>query len=265
MNKHIDQISQIRQLVELYYSGETTPEQDERLMSFFENADLSYLPVDLQEEAEVFRHLSALKPYDDKDLLAEIDQAIEKENNAIRPKKFSYWKFITSVAVAAAIIFAALTFINDFSARESRQKMENNNLQANTQVKTPAADTLTEITEPTPQTSQVAVPQPQKPAIAAKPLQPAPKTKAKPKNQPSVPAYHKNRSKSMAVVEKKAPEKTDDSPYTEITDPAEAAKVMRQVNQMFDRTFKVNYDTQQRIGNQLNELNERITVALNNI
>lgn len=101
-----DKLDEIRQLIELWYDGQTDHEQEARIERFFKQTDNSQLPDDLKAEAEVFGCMSVLaQQCPDTEFVEEIEAAVQSE--ARRPRlmrRVIVWT--TSVASAAAIVIA---------------------------------------------------------------------------------------------------------------------------------------------------------------
>lgn len=110
MNSNTIDIRQARELLNLWYQGKTTPEQEGLLYDFFSSSDA--LPDDLKPEAVIFGHtsdgaVSEIPPIDPA-LLSEIDQAITIEKTKLakttKSNRFKHlaW-FSSSIAVAATV------------------------------------------------------------------------------------------------------------------------------------------------------------------
>ncbi|MBO5054084.1 MAG: hypothetical protein J6C44_07660 [Muribaculaceae bacterium] len=124
MNNKITNIQQARELLDLWYQGNTTPEQEDLLYDFFTSSN--NIPEDLRAEALIFGHTSDTPvpqaPTIDPSLLAEIDTAIDTEKKAsakaLSPNRFKRLAWLSSsIAVAATI--ALLIIFNIPTAPDS--------------------------------------------------------------------------------------------------------------------------------------------------
>lgn len=97
-------IDKIRQLLALYYEARTNPEQEQQLTDYLLAEE--QLPAELQDDAQLFRAMCALK---DRNLMpAEFEQRLiaatcgrEKPR---RRARFLYWSGVAAAVVALAIV-----------------------------------------------------------------------------------------------------------------------------------------------------------------
>lgn len=107
-----DNFDSIRALLNRYYDGLTSPEENQRLQSFFSAADSGALPEDLAEEAALFavmKHgedfLAASAP----DYLEENLRAIMAGEVYVKPRRSKLIRFVARFAAAAAVAALLIT------------------------------------------------------------------------------------------------------------------------------------------------------------
>lgn len=116
----------IRQLVDRWYAGYATPDEQDVLIHYFEKTESDKLPGDMAEDAMVFRALGLRRHTAvDTQLLAEIDTAIEAEKvrsiNDNKPRRtwFAIWG---AVGVAACItVILVIGLLNPQSIKDARK------------------------------------------------------------------------------------------------------------------------------------------------
>nr|WKN39621.1 hypothetical protein K4G66_13055 [Tunicatimonas sp. TK19036] len=99
------ELTNIRELVEKYWNGDTTLEEEELLRDYLANEDV---PADLKKEAALFRYYQAQTRFRNLD-----DQFEEKITRRIQRKQSPQWwsnhrSFIRVAAVVVMLVVAAL-------------------------------------------------------------------------------------------------------------------------------------------------------------
>ena len=102
---------EIKQLLERYYEGISTIDEEQLLKRYFSGADV---PEERSGEQEIFRYLSheskTIIPEPSPDFEGRIVAAIERENKPLAmPERSRFYAFL-SVAAAAVVILAAAYF-----------------------------------------------------------------------------------------------------------------------------------------------------------
>lgn len=94
-------IATLRKLLERWYEGVTSPEEEELLIREFSSRDTSALPADLAEERMIFTAISA-PPIDEK----EAEAAISKAIGNVRSRKNMFCLHLSRLAAAACAAIA---------------------------------------------------------------------------------------------------------------------------------------------------------------
>ncbi len=199
--KSTTDIKEIRRLLDRFYQGLTTLDEQATLCAYFEGE----VAPELADDAEVFATLSALAPADVdvpdglEDTLSAMTAPVAPEHNSFGLKKWIY-----AAVGAAAVLLAGVLLIKGVTSADHRSETPELPL---------LADATVIIAEPLPVDTGLAVVQ-------------VPDVKP---------------SKKPAPVEVDAPQVADnpdnDDYYREVTDPAEAAKIMEEISILLARTL----------------------------
>lgn len=108
-------LQHIRKLLELYYEGETTQEQERQLGEYFETAD--EVPADMEADRELFAALKSLRI--PAGLEKQLSEAIDAKAADSRERHFSplrrWVAAVSSVAVIAILAVAGLLVLKPFA------------------------------------------------------------------------------------------------------------------------------------------------------
>ncbi len=104
----------VKILIQAFYQGETTVEEEKRLLYYFEGNDI---PEELSEEKELFLRLYRPEPVAVPENLKSklnvlIDQLAEDEEKKSSPKTKRLWIWISSAAACIIILIASGVILN---------------------------------------------------------------------------------------------------------------------------------------------------------
>ncbi|MCH5318569.1 MAG: hypothetical protein J1E38_02540 [Paramuribaculum sp.] len=133
-----NEYNRIRELILLYYRGETTREQERELERFFFSHDRDTLPDDLKTESDVFITMASLNEQAPLDLQAIIDDAVttESKNITILPSRKTFYRY----SAAAVFLIAIIAFSFLFFKKDISQTGGTNNLIVNNEEETVPPD-----------------------------------------------------------------------------------------------------------------------------
>lgn len=103
----------IKKLLEAFYEGQTTPEQDKDIYSYFVQDDID---LDLEKERNVFLNLHSISEHNEMPTEAKlrlerfIDELAEKEEQH-NAKKILPWKWIGGIAASVLIIASTALYL----------------------------------------------------------------------------------------------------------------------------------------------------------
>ncbi len=108
-------------LIRAFYLGETTVEEEQQLLHYFENESI---PEELSAEKELFLRLYQAEPVDIPENLEGklsnlIDQLAQKEEEKSDSKTKKLWLWVSSAAACIVILIASGIILNMHSAKES--------------------------------------------------------------------------------------------------------------------------------------------------
>lgn len=108
-------IDKARALVDSFYSGEISPEDEKWLKSFFSSAENSQLPDDMKDDAEIFRLLDVASVKAEDSVPDDLEgrlRSIMKDDESESPKsKGLILRYMTWAGAAAAVIMLVLNII----------------------------------------------------------------------------------------------------------------------------------------------------------
>lgn len=108
-------IDKAKLLVDSFYSGEISPEDEKWLKSFFSSADNSQLPDDMKDDAEIFRLLDIASVTAEDSVPEDLEQrlrSIMKDDKSESPKsKGVILRYMAWAGTAAAAILLILNMI----------------------------------------------------------------------------------------------------------------------------------------------------------
>lgn len=228
-------LDRIRFLIERYYCGETTPEQEKQLYEFFSSRNHLTLPPDLRAEADVFCIVPILGTQcPDEKLLRDVESAILKEQKKTRLSPIKLW--IISTAACLVIVFVlGLVFL---SGKDSPSDISGNTTELTAQTRT---DSLIEryVTE-------------------------------RPHTEAPVNAQAPSTSSNLASLQRKASEAARRSlaqpnhTVREVTDSAEAVAYLKQINDLMTNAYAQNTSLQRKINSQMQDATELVSSYINN-
>lgn len=109
-----NKINEIRRLLNLYYEGETTQEEETQLIVFFEMS--KNIPEDLDAEKAIFLNLqkvseSILPSNDFEDRLLKVIENRERHKMSSVWGRFHRWKKISVAACLSLMVFGVVTYL----------------------------------------------------------------------------------------------------------------------------------------------------------
>ncbi len=115
-NRNIDHI---RQLLDRYYRAETTPEEEDHIIAFFQDTDASDIPEDMSADMKLFGSLNAFRPLPadteaPDNLLEKLGDIVGNAPSATVTAKRIHRRRIlkySGIAAAACIIWAIILMI----------------------------------------------------------------------------------------------------------------------------------------------------------
>lgn len=222
----------IRQLVRRFYDGDTSAAEEAEIHEFFASADLSTLPSDLREEADIFCaiHSSAAQP--PADILADIDKQILKESVRVAPRpRYNKLLWVAAAALVGLVIGLAIF------------KALNLNSSGSISPEQPLVSTVTQQPDKEQENTE---------DVAGTPA---------PEPAPMVPVGKSHTPKRALAVSKTLA----DEGYNEISDPEEAARMLARIDRMVSNSLKTASDTRNRVASEMNEIDEIITTTMNQV
>ncbi len=250
MNK-ADNIENIRQLVERYYSGAATPDEVGAITDFFRQNDVDDLPEDLRAAAMIFTEIALAKataPVPD-GLEARLESFVDTLPETVMRRRGTIIRLSLSAAAAVAVVVGIGLGI--VSRQNDNQGGGHENALVAEEIVTAPADTLTIVNEKMPI-----------PYEAVAEVTPPTAKKTTP--------VRKHKSKPIAVREFVAASEVDDYHYAmasdvcEISDPEEASRLAAQVLGMLGRTLGVAGEAIVKSDNEANKIPNAINKVMSN-
>jgi len=199
--KSTTDIKEIKRLLDRFYQGLTTPDEQAALCAYFEGE----VAPELAADAEVFAALSALAPADVK-VPDGLEDTLMAMAAPVAPKRkvFGLKKWIYTAVGAAAVLLAGVLLIKGVVSADRHSQVPELPL---------IADATVIIAEPLPaDTGLVVVPvQDVKPAKKSAPI--------------------------VADAPQVADNRDDDDYFREVTDPAEAARIMEEISTLLAKNL----------------------------
>lgn len=234
MNKDND-IFRLRFLLQRYYEAETSPEEEDIIMSLFSEIEAVDIPEDLIADRKLFLSMMELTPSQTNmeipdDLVGKINQVIIDTSESDTWRRKQKWKkpfmYVSTVAAACLIFAFCVHYLNLSNIPES-----------------PTIDNRAENPVATLETSHSIVSDPIETKIVSEKLEKMPSTRS---SKPQ---------KIHAAAEKEVLPHEDDG-YIEITDPEEAREIMLEIGRLLANNTKKANEATRMVENTIDEYKE---------
>ncbi len=210
MNNNLD-LNKLRFLLHKYYEAETSPEEENIIISIFSESDAEDIPEDLIADREIFLSMKEFLPCQSEleipdDLFSKINREISDAPLAESKDSKTRWKRPFAYAVAAAVACIVLAF-GIWHINTSRV------------LKSPTIANVAKHPAPSPEDSHSIDPEPiETKAIAETPVQ-----------KPSIDPPERRRHR---IVKASVESTNEEDGYVEITDPEEAREIILEISNL---------------------------------